>query len=80
MSTVNIVINCNNEHMAATYALFMSIVENKHKESIYQIWIKVDDNAVSKDIFNRIQSDKVHIEYFTDYKMIDKSVKRVICL
>lgn len=80
MSTVNIVINCNNEHLAATYALFMSIVENKHKESIYQIWIKIDDNAVSKDIFNRIQSDKVHIEYFTDYKMIDKSVKRVICL
>lgn len=80
MNTVNIVMKYNKEHTAATYALLASIIENKNEESIYRIWINIEDMASSKGSLRAMQSDTVHIELFTDNKILSRSIKKAIYL
>lgn len=80
MNTVNIVMKYNKEHIAATYALLASIIENKDEESIYRIWINIEDMASSKESLRDMQSDTVHIELFTDNKILSRSIKKAIYL
>lgn len=80
MNTVNIVMKYNKEHTAATYALLASIIENKNEESIYRIWINIEDMASPKEALRAMQSDTVHIELFTDNNILSRSIKKAIYL
>lgn len=80
MNTVNIVMKYNKEHTVATYALLASIIENKNEESIYRIWINIEDMASPKEALRAMQSDTVYIELFTDNNILSRSIKKAIYL
>ena len=70
----------NKEHTVATYALLASIIENKNEESIYRIWINIEDMASPKEALRAMQSDTVYIELFTDNNILSRYIKKAIYL
>lgn len=79
MQTINIAIECENEHKEAVYALVTSIVNNKNENSVYSIYIVL--NGINDEEYIdilKLKNDKIQMFIVNDKAEIFKEIGKII--
>lgn len=80
MGTVNIIIQHNQNHPAATYVLLKSLIETRYVETNYHIWISTGCDHGERTELLRLQPEKIQIEIVTEEELKKLPVKKAIVL
>lgn len=81
MQTINIAIECEKEHKEAVYALATSVVKNKHKKSVYSIYI-VLNGAKEEEYLDvlKLKGDRIDMAIIKDKSELSGELARIIQL
>lgn len=80
MNAVNIIIWHNQDHPAATYVLLKSLIETRHVETNYHIWISTGCDQGQCTELLKLQREKIRIEIVTEEELKKLPVEKAIIL